>query len=222
MKPISWMCPSQEESAPHPSPELLQQKEKHKDLDQATPGMETKAQPMADHPQRTQPAVSPPCSEHLSVSTYGAKRLTPNPSASLGTPQTRIQDVRTTTTGLQLPTRNTQASSRLHTPERCEFCHLNQDQITTFSPQIQSKEVQTESPEGHLPPWLSLMHSRPWLSYPICPLPRVNVPNTSPAGRGHLGPAGPAETQKVTYKPGFPTARKSNKRSSGHQHLSRA
>ena len=61
MQPTCWMCTSQEESAPHPSLELLQPREQYKDLDRPMPGMETNAQPTADHPHRMQPAASPSC-----------------------------------------------------------------------------------------------------------------------------------------------------------------
>lgn len=59
MQSTSWMCTSQEESAPHPSLELLQPRKQYKDLGQLMTRVVTNAQPTADHPHRTQPAASP-------------------------------------------------------------------------------------------------------------------------------------------------------------------
>lgn len=43
---------------------------------------------------------------------------------------------------------------------KCEVCHLSQDQLITSCPHLNSKEVQTKFPEGHLSLWLWPTHSQ--------------------------------------------------------------
>lgn len=139
-QPTSWTRTSQEKSSSHPSLELLQPREQYKGLDRPMPGMETNAQPRADHRDSMgQPAASPTRFRKCAHQHTWSKTPHPKPSAPLVMLQTVTQGARTPATGLWLPIINTQASSRLHTPDRCEFCHLHQDHFTTFCPQLQSK-----------------------------------------------------------------------------------
>jgi len=74
-----------------------------------------------------------PPSGSWSINTHVAKHLTPSPSVPLVMLQSVTQGTKTPVMGLCLSTAKTQASSRLHTPDWCELCHLNQDQ-STFCP----------------------------------------------------------------------------------------
>lgn len=119
------------------------------------------AQPVGNHPHRTQPAASYPPSGSLSISIHRAQH--PQPLCASHHPQTPTQRegcTRTPAMGLWLPTINTQVSSRLQTPDCCKFCRLNQDQLITSCPHLKSYVVQTKFPEGHLPLWLWPTHSR--------------------------------------------------------------
>lgn len=119
------------------------------------------AQPVGNHPHRTQPAASHPPSGSLSISIHRAQH--PQPLCASHHPQTPTQRegcTRTPAMGLWLPTINTQVSSRLQTPDCCKFCRLNQDQLITSCPHLKSYVVQTKFPEGHLPLWLWPTHSR--------------------------------------------------------------
>lgn len=142
MQPTSWMRTSQEDSEPHLSLELLQPREKYKDLDELMAGWRPTHSPRLTIYTGHSLLPPTPASGDVSISTHGAKHLTPNPSAALVMLQKVTQGTRTPATGLWIPTINIQASSRLHTPDWHEFFNLDQEHLTTFCPQLQSKEVQ--------------------------------------------------------------------------------
>lgn len=99
-------------------------------------------QPVGNHPHRTQPAASHPTSGSLSISIHRAKYLQPLCASSCTDPNPRHQD---TSHGTVASHYQHQVNSRLPTPDRCEFFHLNQDQLITSCPILRAKKYRPNS-----------------------------------------------------------------------------